>query len=176
MKKIAACALFAICSAAPVAAFGQGTDVTTRTATVFCPSIPKTGQPISCKDVPANMSLVATGSLSEPWIEAKLGPDKGFVRAADLNLPFATNDPCVDSLYRSLKKRDLKELTEREYQYLLERDRACTEFQRTVASTEPQVRAAQSAERMERKATNWFTVAMVISALSGIVAYLAVSP
>ncbi|NOY06644.1 MAG: hypothetical protein GXO82_08465 [Chlorobi bacterium] len=39
--------------------------------------------------------------------------------------------PCKDSLYLSLKSQPLDQLTDREYEYLLMKDRDCLDFQRS---------------------------------------------
>ncbi|GEM_PF-5232691 len=39
--------------------------------------------------------------------------------------------PCKDSLYLSLKSQPLDKLSDREYDYLLMKDRECLEFQRS---------------------------------------------
>lgn len=42
-------------------------------------------------------------------------------------------NPCADSLYQSLKGKALNQLTEREYQYFIARERACTDYLRLAA-------------------------------------------
>lgn len=37
--------------------------------------------------------------------------------------------PCADSLYQSLRAKPLRELSEREYEYFMQREKACTDFQ-----------------------------------------------
>jgi hypothetical protein len=39
--------------------------------------------------------------------------------------------PCTDSLYVVLKARPLDSLSDREYRYLIERDKACAEYQQS---------------------------------------------
>lgn len=43
--------------------------------------------------------------------------------------------PCADSLYVALKARPIDSLSDREYRYMMERDRACMEYQRTASAT-----------------------------------------
>jgi hypothetical protein len=44
------------------------------------------------------------------------------------------NSPCNDALFQQLKKKQLNELTEREYKYLQEKDRACDQWQQQQAT------------------------------------------
>jgi hypothetical protein len=37
--------------------------------------------------------------------------------------------PCADSLYQSLRSKALNELSEREYQYFMQREKSCTDYQ-----------------------------------------------
>lgn len=41
-----------------------------------------------------------------------------------------SSSPCNDSLYQALKKVPLESMTEREYQYFLQKAMACSEFQK----------------------------------------------
>lgn len=52
--------------------------------------------------------------------------------------------PCADSLYQVLRGKALQELSEREYEYFMQREKACTEFQtlnRLVSEPKPAVPA-----------------------------------
>ena len=50
--------------------------------------------------------------------------------------PFTGPSPCSDSLYVALKERSLDSLSEREFRYLMERDRACMEYRKTDGDPE----------------------------------------
>lgn len=56
----------------------------------------------------------------------------------------STNNPCDDSRYNELRIRSLDDLTEREYAYFLQRDQACTEYQRIELEIEPQRKAVST--------------------------------
>ncbi len=43
------------------------------------------------------------------------------------------SSPCADSLYQGLKGKPLDQLTEREYAYFQQREKACTDYQRLTA-------------------------------------------
>jgi hypothetical protein len=58
--------------------------------------------------------------------------------------------PCADSLYQSLRTKALNELSEREYQYFMQREKSCTEYQ-TLARLVNQPKA--SAPVTERRPT-----------------------
>ncbi|HEU0016581.1 MAG TPA: hypothetical protein VFQ45_23065 [Longimicrobium sp.] len=51
-------------------------------------------------------------------------------------------NPCADSLYQSLKGKPLDALSEREYQYFIGRDKACTDYQRLAALVDRPANAA----------------------------------
>jgi len=48
--------------------------------------------------------------------------------------------PCEDPLFRRLQKKALDSLTTREYEYFQKKDKECTEYQKTLLSSEPVVR------------------------------------
>lgn len=67
--------------------------------------------------------------------------------------------PCNDQLYQQLKKKQLSELTEREYKYFQEKDRACDQWQQqqaTLRGTQESVAEAQS------NYLTWYLVAALI--------------
>ncbi|HWK90605.1 MAG TPA: hypothetical protein VNP72_11520 [Longimicrobium sp.] len=67
----------------------------------------------------------------------------------------AAQNPCADSLYQALKGKALNALSEREYEYFIGRDRACTEHQRLAALVDRPANAPRPRE--VRLATESFT-------------------
>lgn len=57
-----------------------------------------------------------------------------IVLAACSSTPDMTNaagygpNPCEDAQFKALKQKQLSDMTEREYQYFLEKDRACQQY------------------------------------------------
>ena len=47
---------------------------------------------------------------------------------------FLSQSPCDDSLYVALRARSLDDMSAREYEYFLQRDASCAEFERAEAS------------------------------------------
>lgn len=74
----------------------------------------------------------------------------------------AVQNPCADSLYQSLKGRALNALSEREYEYFIGRDRACTEYQRLAALVDRPANAPRPRE--VRLATESYTRASSLGA------------
>ena len=66
--------------------------------------------------------MVGGCSTVLPYQRPKPAPSSAAAATAE--------SPCVDSLYLSLKNRPMEDLTDREYRYMMERDRACAERQR----------------------------------------------
>lgn len=57
-----------------------------------------------------------------------------LVLAAASRTPAAAQEqpsasPCADSLYQALRGKPLQDLSEREYEYFMQREKACTDFQ-----------------------------------------------
>lgn len=63
-------------------------------------------------------------ALALPFAAALLAarPDSAAAQAAPAS-------PCADSLYAALRAKPLQELSEREYQYFMQREKACTDYQ-----------------------------------------------
>lgn len=56
--------------------------------------------------------------------------------------------PCADSLYQALRSKPLEGLSEREYEYFMQREKACTDHQRlTALVTQPGSPAPRQSER-----------------------------
>lgn len=75
-------------------------------------------------------SLLALSALARP--------------AAAQNGAAPPRNPCADSLYQALRARPLDALSEREYAYFQQREKACTDFQRfsALANQTPQAQRA----------------------------------
>lgn len=58
----------------------------------------------------------------------------------------ASTNPCADSQYTALRGKALDQMSEREYAYFLQRDRACTEHQRTITATAPARQAVEKSD------------------------------
>jgi hypothetical protein len=56
----------------------------------------------------------------------------GFSRTPAAAQPPVTS-PCADSLYQVLRGKPLQDLSEREYAYFMQREKACTEYQQLNA-------------------------------------------
>lgn len=84
----------------------------------------------------------------------------------------ATENPCTEQQYQNLKKRPINSLSEREYEYFMERDKACTEYQRTLAQVEPQVQAVKKAH--DSLSMGWSLV--LLSTFVGVLTYLIITP
>jgi len=69
--------------------------------------------------------------------------------------------PCTDSLYLSLKSKSLESMTEREYQYFIQKDAACSEFQRMRAETKT-ITAPQKEVSETLKKSHDFRVGMAV--------------
>lgn len=69
------------------------------------------------------------------------------------------DSPCSDSLYVALQDKPLDSMTDREYAYFVEKDRACGEYQRTRAEVSP-------AEQMVKQANNWTIAVLIVSLIS----------
>lgn len=80
----------------------------------------------------------------------------------------STSNPCLDRQYVELRSRDIDDMSEREYAYFLQRDRACTEHQRTIAAVEPQREAAEGMR-------DWIIGSTLVSAAIGVAVYLIIS-
>lgn len=72
-------------------------------------------------------------------------------------------DPCEDARYQELREQDVDDMSEREYEYFLQRDRACTEYQ----ATKPQRDAAEATSR----SLNNIWAGAIMSSLVGALAY-----
>lgn len=74
--------------------------------------------------------------------------------------------PCNDAQYLELKKKQLSELSEREYQYMQDKDKACDEYNRTAMQM-------QQTKDMTNEATNrwltWYLIAAGIGVVGSII-------
>lgn len=69
----------------------------------------------------------------------------------------AVATPCADSLYLSLRGKALDALSEREYEYFMQRERACVEHQRLMGMVNQPRPTAAAAQRPAPLATEAFT-------------------
>lgn len=106
------------------------------------------------------LPLLATGQSSEVSGPSEYNND-----------PFASHmmqvqNPCKDSLYLELKKKDLDEMSEREYEVFKQKDKACQDYMNTVTATEPANKNAESIDRATNAATTYYIVGGIISLAS----------
>lgn len=66
--------------------------------------------------------------------------------------------PCADSLYQSLRSKALNELSEREYEYFMQREKSCTDYQMLTRLTNQPKPSAPVADR--RPSTEAYTEAL----------------
>ena len=78
--------------------------------------------------------------------------------------PTPATNPCLDERYRELLEMPVDDMTEREYEYFLLRDRACTEYQQT----EPQRQAAAGVDTI-------VLGTLFLSFVSGLIYWLAMT-
>lgn len=71
-------------------------------------------------------------------------------------------DPCLDARYVEMKQRPLEELTEREYAYFLQRDKACTEYVQAA----PQREMAVEAKKANHALGRWAVFSLFLGGLS----------
>ena len=73
---------------------------------------------------------------------------EGYIEARDLPSPATTlRGPCADSLYQVLRQKDINSLSEREWAYMQERDRACAVYQqKEVQPTSPALQRPSDAD------------------------------
>ena len=77
--------------------------------------------------------LALSLTLSSCAPSTNRAPDPDPIRSG-LNGSASWQSPCADSLYVALKSRPLDDMSEREYEYFLQKDASCAEFQRAEAS------------------------------------------
>ncbi|HEX2189606.1 MAG TPA: hypothetical protein VHG51_11940 [Longimicrobiaceae bacterium] len=65
--------------------------------------------------------------------------------------------PCADSLYQVLRARPLVDLSEREYEYFMQREKACTDYQTLNRLVDRSGAAAPAPAPSGRPATETFT-------------------
>lgn len=69
--------------------------------------------------------------------------------------------PCADSLYQSLRAKPLQDLSDREYEYFMQRENACTEYQ-TLNRLVNAPRPAAPATDWSRRSTETYTQASTL--------------
>jgi hypothetical protein len=70
--------------------------------------------------------------------------------------------PCADSLYQSLRAKPLQDLSEREYEYFMQREKACTDYQTLNRPVNAPPPAAPAPDRSRRSPTETYTQASTL--------------
>lgn len=89
--------------------------------------------------------------------------------AAAQTAPPAVASPCADSLYQVLRGKGLEALTEREYEYFKQREKACVEYQQLRSLVDRPREAAATPRRDAPLATETYTQA---NTMSGVDVYI----
>ncbi|MEX1015036.1 MAG: hypothetical protein WDZ80_07835 [Candidatus Paceibacterota bacterium] len=95
---------------------------------------------------------------------ANLDPFTGL----EMQLKSQLENPCEDSVYIALKKMDINEMTDREYELYIQKDQACNEYRKMEKANEPQNKNAENIER----ATNTYTTLWIISGIVSVVSII----
>ena len=80
--------------------------------------------------------------------------------------------PCVDSLYLALGSEPLDDMSEREYEYFIQKDAACAEYQRAEMLTrKTQQTSTKARETAERAINAYITLGLVALFVSGVLIF-----
>ncbi len=83
-----------------------------------------------------------------------------FATACSTTQPTAqVNSPCKDQQYLELKQKKLSELSEREYEYMKEKEKACDEYNRTAMQMQ------QTKEISDDARSSWLTWYLVAAGI-----------
>lgn len=127
----------------PIDTLAQSESITLAREAPVYPVMSLGADPVTT--LPAG-TVVAVVTRRPAWILIRYaGNRQGYLRTADLSeqTPASVQaGACTDSLYQALRRKDINTMTEREWAYFQEHDRACLAEPRTqVSSAVPQSQA-----------------------------------
>lgn len=103
------------------------------------------------------------------------GPHTGPPPPAPAPAEVSAENPCTDERYQELRDKAIEDMSEREYQYFLQRDRACTEYQQAITETQPH---KQTAQAIREASQTWQRVALagLMVSVTATAIYLMIAP
>lgn len=107
--------------------------------------------------------IVVTHVNAQTNFQHQVSQEDQFLKTKDpfTSIEIMLENPCKDEMYLKLKKMDINEMSDREYEIFKQKDKACNEYLNTKEETTAEKKNAESIER----ATNAYTTVWVISGI-----------